>query len=67
MAKAKRPRLWYKYVFKVGNKIVHGGQTTDLKEREKDHLLVWPKGHIIQIGRRTTKRAALKWEREHGY
>ena len=31
---AKKPRDTYKYQFKIGNKIVHGGITDDLERRE---------------------------------
>ncbi len=57
----------YKYLFKVGNKIVHGGITNDLERREQEHQLRWPKGHIKQVGNRTTEQAARNWEEEHGY
>jgi len=62
-----KPRDTYKYQFKVGNKIVHGGQTTDLSRRENEHQQKWPKGHIMQVGNRTTEEAALRWEEEKGY
>jgi predicted GIY-YIG superfamily endonuclease len=64
---AKQQRIWHKYHFKVGNKIMHGGVTTDLERREKEHQQKWPKGHIVQVGRRTTEDAARKWEKERGY
>ena len=51
-----------KYHFKVGNKIVHSGRTDDLERREQEHRRTWPKGHIFQVGRRTTEEAAKKWE-----
>ena len=57
----------YKYHLKVGNKIVHGGITDDLERREQEHQAKWPKGHIKQVGRRTTEEAALEWEKENGY
>ena len=57
----------YKYQFKVSNKIVHGGITKDLERREREHREEWPKGHIKQVGRRTTEEAARKWERDKGY
>lgn len=57
----------YKYKFKIGNKIKHGGITNDLERREQEHQQKWPKGHIIQIGRKTTEEAAQKWEEEKGY
>ena len=57
----------YKYYFKVGNKIVHGGITNDLERREQQHQQKWPKGHISQVGHRTTEEAARKWEDEKGF
>lgn len=53
----------YKYDFKVKNKIVHSGITDDLERREGEHKRKWPKGHIVQVGRRTTEEAALEWEK----
>lgn len=70
----------YKYHFKVGNKIVHGGMTNrTLIERQGEHQRSgkistsegkkyhWSKGHIVQVGIRTTRSAALKWERDNGF
>ena len=57
----------YKYYFKVGNKVVHGGITNDLERREQEHKQKWPKGHIFQVGRRTTEEADRKWEKERGF
>lgn len=62
-----KPRTYYKYHFKVGNKIVHGGITTDLNRREQELEQKWPSGHVVQVGRRTTEEAARKWEKEKGY
>lgn len=62
-----RPRNTFKYHYKVGNKIVHGGITNDLERREIEHQQKWPKGHIKQVGRRTTKDAAEKWEKDKGF
>lgn len=59
-----KPRNTYKYQFKVGNKIVHGGITSDLGRRQLEHKQAWPNGHIKQVGRRTTREAARKWEQE---
>ncbi len=69
----------YKYHFKVGNIIVHGGITNDLDTRETQHRnsckwtqygamrLYWSNGYIEQVGYVTTREAALRWERENGY
>ena len=62
-----RPRKYYKYVFKDGRKIVHGGITNDLDRREMEHQQKWSKGHILKVGRKTTEEAARKWEKDKGY
>jgi predicted GIY-YIG superfamily endonuclease len=62
-----KPRNTYKYHFKVGNKIVHGGITDDLDRREQEHKQKWPKGHIVQVGRKTTEDAAREWEKREGF
>ncbi len=56
----------YKYHFKKGNKIIHTGITNDMGRREAEHKNKpgWSKGHIKQIGHRTTRDAALEWEKE---
>jgi hypothetical protein len=55
-------RNWQKYDFRVGHRIVHSGITQDLDRRETEHQQRWPPGHIVQVGRSTTKDAALDWE-----
>jgi len=62
-----KPRDTYKYLYKIGNKTVHGGITNDLERREEEHQQKWPKGHIKQAGRRTTEEAAREWEKEKGF
>lgn len=62
-----KPRDAYKYYFKVGIKIVHGGITNDLERREQEHKQKWPKGHIVKVGRKTTEKAAKKWEKKKGF
>lgn len=58
-------RETYKYHFKLGHKIVHTGITDDLQRRETEHKRDFGySGHILQVGRRTTRDAALQWERE---
>jgi len=52
----------YKYHFKIGNKIVYSGITNDLDRRESEHQNDHPKGHIRQVGRRTTENAARAWK-----
>lgn len=69
MAKIQAPRRYYKYQFKIGNKIVHGGITDDLQQREQEHQhrRGWGGGHIKQVGRRTSEEAAREWEKKKGY
>ena len=69
----------YKYHFKVGNVIVHGGITDDLDRRENEHQssgkytvhngerLYWKDGHIKQVGGPTTRDGGLDWENEQGF
>ena len=56
----------YKYQFKVGNKVVHKGKTTNLERREGEHQQKWPKGHIKQVGHAVTDKSATDWEKEQG-
>ena len=62
-----KKRDTFKYQFKKGNKILHGGITDNLERREAEHQQKWPDGKIKQIGRKTTEEAARKWEVENGY
>ena len=56
----------YKYHLKQGHKVVHRGVTYDLERREAEHRQDHPGAKIVQVGRRTTREAALKWERKGG-
>ena len=62
-----KKRDTFKYQFKVGNKIVHGGITKDLERREAEHQEKWPGGHIKKVGKKTTEDGARKWEKKKGY
>lgn len=53
----------YKYDFKIGNKIKHSGITNNLERREQELKQRWPEGQIVKVGIRTTREAALKWEK----
>lgn len=59
-------RTMYKYHFKLGNKIVHTGITKDIDRRQAEHRQKpgWQRGHIFQVGVRTTYDAARAWEDE---
>ncbi len=64
----QKKRDTFKYQFKIGNRIVHGGITNDLERREQEHKQTYgEKGHIKQVGRRTTREAARTWEEDKGY
>lgn len=56
----------YKYHLKQGKKVVHRGITNDLERREAQHQEQFPDSRIQQIGRKTCRDSALKWEREGG-
>ena len=56
----------YKYYVKKGDKIVHRGITNDLNRREAEHQERFPGTKLIPEGRRVTREAALKWERQGG-
>jgi len=67
----------FKYNFKVGNLIVHCGITNDLAVRENQHQnsgkysiyndvrYYWGNGHIVQVGNKTTRKAAMQWEKDN--
>ena len=59
-------RTTYKYHYKLGNRIVHTGITKDLDRREAEHRRHegWERGHIKQVGVRTTPEAAREWEQD---
>jgi predicted GIY-YIG superfamily endonuclease len=52
----------YTYDFKVGNKIVHSGITTDPERRAQEHERRWPGGHMNVVGSAKTEEGARKWE-----
>ncbi|MFW6116661.1 MAG: hypothetical protein ACOC6F_02945 [bacterium] len=56
----------YKYQLKKGRKTVYRGITYDLARREAEHQEEFPGARIVQMGRRTTREAALQWERGGG-
>jgi len=63
-----KPRDWYTYEFKRGNKILHGGITKEPERREEEHQdNIDPKGHIKVVGNAKTEDGARKWEQENGY
>ena len=56
----------YKYHVMVGHKVVDRGITSELWLRELHLQEKWFGCRLKQIGRRTTREAALRWEREGG-
>ena len=61
-----KPKDTYRYHLKVGRTTVYRGVTNDLKRREAEHKVRWPGAEIKSMGRKTTREAALRWEREGG-
>ncbi len=57
----------YKYYISDGKKAVYFGVTNDLDHREKEHQKTSPGSRIVKVGRKTTKAAALKWEKSAGF
>lgn len=64
MASKSKPRDTYKYHLIKDRKVVHRGITDDPVRREKEHQQEFPGSHVKPIGRRTTREAALDWERK---
>lgn len=56
----------YKYLLKKGRKVVHRGTTYNLTRREAEHQREFPGSRIHQVGHRTTREDALRWERQDG-
>ena len=55
----------YKYRATKNRRTVHVGITNDLGRREREHSRdIGPGVRLVQEGRRTTREAALKWERQ---
>ena len=65
-ASMAKDRDTYKYHLKDGKKVVYRGITNDLERRGAEHQEQFPGSQIQQVGRRSTRDAALKWEREGG-
>ncbi len=57
-------RNTYKYHLEVDGKVVLSGMTTDLKRRQQEHLVRWPTGRVVKVGRATTHKAAWYWQKE---
>jgi len=63
------PRDVFKYMVVQGGRnlkggeIVYWGVTNDLARREAEHQTRFPMSRVEQIGRRTTRKAALTWSR----
>ena len=60
------PKDTFKYHLKKGNRVVFRGITYNLERRQSGHQAQYPGTQIKQVGRRTTRAAALRWEREGG-
>lgn len=53
-----------KYELKNGKKVVYVGVSKDAVERAKQHMNDKDFTHVKKVGRKTTREAAQKWERE---
>ena len=63
-----KPRDWYTYQFKRGNKILHGGISQEPERREEEHQRqIDPNGHLTVVGKAKTEGGARKWEKDNGY
>ena len=62
----EKARDTYKYHLKIGNKVVYRGITNDLRRREAEHQERFHGSRLEQVGRKTTRDSALKWERDGG-
>lgn len=60
-------RNFYKYKFRVGHTVEHGGITKDPERREEEHQQEHPTGKLTVVGRKTTEEAARKWEKDNGF
>jgi hypothetical protein len=56
----------YKYHLKEGRRVLDRGITNDIRRTEWEHQGSNPNARIQQIGRRTTREAALRWRRQGG-
>jgi len=61
-------RNTFTYLFKRGNKILHGGKTIDPDRREGEHRRnIDSKGHLRIAGKVKTSKGASLWEKANGY
>jgi len=60
----RKTRDTYRYHLILGKVIVHRGICYDLALRETAHQKEFPGSVIRQVGRRVTREAGLRWERE---
>ncbi len=61
-----KSRDTYKYHLIKDRKVVHRGITDDKDRRTREHQQEFPNSRLKQIGRRTTRDAALEWDRKGG-
>ena len=55
----------YKYVLKRGEVIIYRDVTNDLVRRAQEHKTRYPDCNIVQVGRKTTRAAGLKWKQSY--
>ncbi len=56
----------YKFHVILGRKVVHRGITNDLARVQAEMQRTWPASEVRQIGRKTNRAHALRWERVGG-
>ena len=56
----------FKFHVVVGHKTVHRGITNDLDRVQAEMQRTWPASEVRQVGRKTTREQALRWERAGG-
>ena len=63
MIDERKLRDTFKFHVIKGRKVVHRGITNDLNRVQAAMQRTWPASEVRQIGRRTTRAQALRWER----
>jgi hypothetical protein len=62
---SKRPYQCYKV--HVGDKVPHGGITTDFERRKEELKREYPNSIIRKVGGKVTEETARDWEKKEGF
>lgn len=60
----EKERDTYKYRLALDGRTILRDTTYDLVRREAEHQARYPGSRVAQVGRRTTRKAALAWLRK---